>query len=205
MSFYHLNIFQTVFCEKRLILHFICVNLWVFPDFFFSESIQMVKEKLWKLVDVKVVPICLCLRFSARMPSYGQPRWTRESLTFFKMICFYFSWITVQSLSRPPPRWSSHGETETKADPNYFHIRTAQRIGEGVPGDTLSWHLHAWRDCHEDRPHRSTCSGMYQPIWTSVYCLVTGSPCIMLFLDRKSEVSSWNFGLWYFYRVVNFI
>ena len=46
-----------------------------------------------------------------------------------------------------------------------------------IPGDSLSWHLHPWRDCHEDRPHRSPSAG--EDKWLlETYCPRPAIHCI---------------------------
>ena len=74
-----------------------------FHRFFFLRKYSNGKRKLSKSVDVKVVPIRLCFRFSVRVPSC-RPRWTRDSLTiFFKMIfmIFFFSQLDYRTKFTP--------------------------------------------------------------------------------------------------------
>ena len=102
MTLYHLNIFKQFSVKMHRFTYYVC-KMMRFHRFFFLRKYSNGKRKLSKSVDVKVVPIRLCFRFSVRVPSC-RPRWTRDSLTiFFKMIfmIFFFSQLDYRTKFTP--------------------------------------------------------------------------------------------------------
>ena len=120
-----------------------------------------------------------------------------ESFFYWYMMTFH-SWIAIQDV--PGARRRSDGETEAEANSHNLHLGSAEGARESfsgiflhirwhvwfwsmdnnlhlIPGDSLPWHLHPWRDCHEDRPHRSPSAG--EDKWLlETYCPRPAIHCI---------------------------
>ena len=110
----------------------------------------------------------------------------------------FHSRLAIQDV--PGARRRSDGETEAEADSHNLHLGSAEGARESfsgiflhirwhvwfwsmdnnlhlIPGDSLPWHLHPWRDCHEDRPHRSPSAG--EDKWLlETYCPRPAIHCI---------------------------